>query len=81
MTLTSTPPRYADWKAPSQDADFLIWPTGNELIQQTRGNLKSLCQSESLIQNAPLRELRAAASPVDWAHQRRPAADRDGAPD
>jgi hypothetical protein len=55
----STPPaRYADWKAPDEDGQLLIWPGPTELLRETRDNLRRLGASEIRIQNVPLNELR-----------------------
>jgi hypothetical protein len=50
----------AEWKAPSEDGQFLIWPRPDELIEQTRRNQSYLQRCEARIQNLPLRELRLA---------------------
>lgn len=50
--------RYADWKAPAQDGDVLLWPTGDRLKQQAVQNQARLSTSETLVQNVPLRDLR-----------------------
>jgi hypothetical protein len=50
---------YADWKAPVEDGQFLIWPQPDELLEQTRANQRRLSSSEARIANIPLSELRA----------------------
>ena len=55
---SSSPPRYADWKAPDEDGQFLIWPDTSALLEQTRANQRALSTSPALIQNIPLGELR-----------------------
>ncbi|HEX8521063.1 MAG TPA: hypothetical protein VF669_02320 [Tepidisphaeraceae bacterium] len=49
---------YADWKAPGEDSEFLIWPEPQDLIDQTRQNHQHLSQNETLVGGLPLRELR-----------------------
>lgn len=56
--MKNTPPRYADWKAPDEDAEFLLWPDVGEIIRQTEENRRQLSSSKALIQNLPLAELR-----------------------
>ena len=53
------PPRYADWKAPDEDGQFLIWPDAQTLLRQTRDNQHLLSTSNAFIQNVPLGQLRA----------------------
>lgn len=58
--MNSTVRAYADWKAPAQDGQVLIWPEPSLLLQQTRDNARRLAAaSRTLIQNVPLSELRA----------------------
>src|SRR4051812_21258638 len=52
------PPRYADWKAPDEDGQLLIWPAPADLLAQTRDNLHRLSTSDARLQNVPLGELR-----------------------
>ncbi len=52
---------YANWKAPSEDAKSLVWPAPVELVEQTRANLRSLGESETLVQNVPLKDIRHTA--------------------
>jgi hypothetical protein len=49
---------YADWKAPVEDGQFLIWPQPVDLLTQTRDNHQSLATSTARISNIPLAELR-----------------------
>jgi hypothetical protein len=53
-------PRYADWKAPDEDGQILIWPAEGEILRQTGENQKLLRSSGALIQALSLSELRAA---------------------
>ena len=51
--------RYADWKAPAGDGEFLIWPAPPRLLQDTLRNGKLLSSAHSVqLQNVPLPELR-----------------------
>ncbi|HZZ43052.1 MAG TPA: hypothetical protein VFE58_08945 [Tepidisphaeraceae bacterium] len=51
--------RYADWKAPRADGEVLIWPSGDELIRQTRDNTRRLSsEDKSRVQGVALGELR-----------------------
>jgi hypothetical protein len=53
---------YPDWKAPSADGAWLIWPETNLLIQQTLANHERLAQAHNTqIQNTPLPQLRTLA--------------------
>src|SRR3954470_13411902 len=55
-----SPARYADWKAPGEDGQFLVWPAADELLRQTAGNGRLLRGARSaLIQNVPLPDVRA----------------------
>lgn len=50
---------YADWKAPSDDGHYLIWPEPATLIEQTLDNQHRLNRCEDVrVQNTPLPELR-----------------------
>jgi hypothetical protein len=56
---TDTRPRYADWKAPADDGEHLIWPASPRLLQDTIDNGKLLASAHSVrLQNVPLPELR-----------------------
>jgi hypothetical protein len=50
--------RYADWKAPDDDGQILIWPDASTLLRETRENQRKLAASDALIQNVALSELR-----------------------
>lgn len=56
--MTLSPSRYADWKAPADDGQILIWPAVADLIAKTRENATRFAHSEALIQNVPLSHLR-----------------------
>jgi hypothetical protein len=49
---------YADWKAPAEDGQILIWPKAPDLIGQTLENQRRLSIAEPLVQGVPLHELR-----------------------
>ena len=60
--MTDAAARYADWKAPSQDSQILIWPESHELSSATGRNQKLFAQAADVrVQNIPLGELRKAA--------------------
>src|SRR5215207_1003198 len=51
--------RYADWKAPDEDGQLLIWPEPSTLLRETRDNYRRLsAATDTLIQNVPLADLR-----------------------
>lgn len=52
---------YADWKAPKQDSQMLIWPEPEHLLRAIDANGDQLAAAEQRIQNHPLRELREEA--------------------
>jgi hypothetical protein len=55
-------PRYADWKAPADDGQMLIWPDPATLIAQTHQNSRLLADAtEVRLQNVSLPEVRARA--------------------
>jgi len=56
--MTPAPSRYADWKAPDDDGQLLIWPGVSTLLRQTRDNHRALASASVRIQNIPLNELR-----------------------
>jgi len=56
--MISSPARYADWKAPDEDGQLLIWPDAGTLLRETRENHQRLSTSDVRIQNVPLGELR-----------------------
>jgi len=56
---TQTTSRYADWKAPAGDGEYLIWPAPPRLLQDTLQNARLFASAHSArIQNVPLPELR-----------------------
>src|SRR5437016_2560288 len=58
----SDPPRYADWKAPSDDGQMLIWPEPSSILAQAIDNGRRLGGAgDVLIQNVPLPEARRRA--------------------
>ena len=57
--MNNNSPRYADWKAPGEDGQLLLWPDAAAMLRQTEENQRELFNSEILIQNLPLGELRA----------------------
>jgi len=58
--MNASPATYADWKAPAEDGQTLIWPEPADLLSQTRGNHAALSKAHDVtIQNAPLPQLRA----------------------
>ena len=56
--MSSAPSGYADWKAPDEDGQVLIWPDASSLLRETRENHRRLAASDVRVQNVPLRELR-----------------------
>ena len=57
--LSSPRPTYADWKAPAEDGQTLIWPEPDGLLRDTLENNCFLGAADSaVIQNTPLPELR-----------------------
>src|SRR4051812_34552595 len=56
--MSNTSARYADWKAPDEDGQLLVWPEPADLLRETRENHKRLAASQIPIQNVPLNELR-----------------------
>jgi hypothetical protein len=56
---SSSPTRYADWKAPAGDGEIILWPDRAALVEQTRQNHARLKLATHVkVQNVPLRELR-----------------------
>lgn len=49
---------YADWKAPEDDGQVVIWPDGAELLRQTQANHAALSGAGVRIQGIGLSELR-----------------------
>jgi hypothetical protein len=56
MPITAA--RYANWKAPSQDGQLLIWPEPRDLPRETTENAKALAGTAATIQGIPIAELR-----------------------
>jgi hypothetical protein len=56
--MTSPLARYADWKAPDEDGQLLIWPDAGTLLRETRENHRRLAASDVRVQIVPLGELR-----------------------
>jgi hypothetical protein len=56
--MPSPPQSYPDWKAPTQDGDFLIWPESPRLIDDLQDNAERFSRSMAMVQNVPLAELR-----------------------
>lgn len=62
---------YADWKAPKQDSQLLIWPEPEALLRAVDENGERLSRAEVAIQNRPLRELREEARSFAGVHDGR----------
>src|SRR6188472_1535029 len=60
MHPSATPPAgYADWKAPAEDGQVLIWPEPADLLRDTEANAKLLRSADSVrVCGVPLNELR-----------------------
>jgi hypothetical protein len=57
MTITAA--RYANWKAPGQDGQVLLWPDAGDLLRQTRENARQLSSVDSVrVQGVPVSQLR-----------------------
>ncbi len=57
--MTATAARYANWKAPAQDGELLIWPPPDQLLRETRENAKLLSSADRVrIGGIPLSHLR-----------------------
>ena len=60
--MSTTSSRYADWKAPAEDGQMLIWPNASTLLAETRDNSRRLASAvHVLLQGIPLPELRRQA--------------------
>jgi hypothetical protein len=60
--MNSTPSRYAQWKAPAEDGQFLIWPSPSQILTDAHENCRRLqSASQVKIDGVPLPELRKAA--------------------
>ncbi|MEM8875869.1 MAG: hypothetical protein AAGD32_16600 [Planctomycetota bacterium] len=53
--------RYADWKAPKQDGETLLWPALDALIADASATHDRLGLADVLVQETPLSELRRTA--------------------
>ena len=54
-----TAARYADWKAPKEDGQLLMWPASADLLRETAENTKSLATADSVhVQGIAVSELR-----------------------
>ncbi len=54
-----TADRYANWKAPAQDGDVVIWPPPADLLRDTTANAAALSAAEGCrIQGVPVAKLR-----------------------
>src|SRR5438105_1178995 len=49
---------YADWNAPDEDGQILIWPNAATIVRQAGENQRLLSNCQARIQNVPLPELR-----------------------
>ena len=57
--MTVTAARYANWKAPGEDGQILLWPPPDLLLIQTRQNAVALNNADSvLVQGVPVSKLR-----------------------
>jgi hypothetical protein len=56
--MTVTAARYANWKAPAQDGQLLVWPTAVDLLRQTTDNARRLTSEQARVQGIPVSELR-----------------------
>src|SRR4051812_3032069 len=56
--MSHPPSRYADWKAPDDDGQLLIWPDADGLLRETHENQRRLSSASIRLQNVPLGELR-----------------------
>src|SRR5690349_7762493 len=60
--MTEVSPRYADWKAPAEDGQTLVWPEPPGLLADARDNAARLrAAHHSLLQGVPLPDVRARA--------------------
>jgi hypothetical protein len=59
QSLASPPSAYADWKAPAEDGQVLIWPEAPELLRDTEANAARLRSRDyALVHGVPLADLR-----------------------
>ncbi|HTW93341.1 MAG TPA: hypothetical protein VMD30_01020 [Tepidisphaeraceae bacterium] len=57
--MSHQPVAHPDWKAPTGDGEYLIWPTAEELLRQASQTHRRLEHENGVkIQNVPLAELR-----------------------
>jgi hypothetical protein len=56
--MSSPPSRYADWKAPDEDGQILIWPDPGTLARETSENRHRLANCRAMVQRVPLNDLR-----------------------
>ena len=57
--MTVTAARYANWKAPTEDGQILVWPPPADLLRETLENTHSLGTLDSvLVQGIPVSQLR-----------------------
>ena len=52
--------RYADWKAPAEDGQLLIWPAPDAMRAHARENAATLTAAATPVQGIPLSEVRRA---------------------
>ncbi len=58
MRLELNDRRYANWKAPAEDGELLIWPAPADVVRGTIENHRRLSSARALVQNVPISELR-----------------------
>ena len=57
--MVVTAARYANWKAPAQDGQVVLWPHADDLLRETVQNARQLaCADTVLIQGIPVSKLR-----------------------
>jgi hypothetical protein len=57
--MPSAPQTYADWKAPAEDGQIIVWPPPDELLAETLENHRQLSSASDVrVQNVALSELR-----------------------
>ena len=66
----TSPPAYADWKAPADDGEMLIWPNPSLLVEQTQANLVRLARIDFNLLGTALSQLRVEARA--WVGHRQP---------
>jgi hypothetical protein len=71
--MNSTPSRYADWKAPAEDRELLIWPDAQQILSDTHENSRRLSNASQVkIDGVPLPEVRTAARQFIGHHDDQP---------